>query len=259
MSVLLTIAISYLSLTTAAYFGQGLLQYQPTRNDPKGLGRGPWKPWRDISGDFLGYVKQSGNTVKKVVVFFHGMGGEALNWAWYSKLVPDDVVFVLAEYPGYGAKSGSPSQESIFHAADVLLDHVLKTWGAPITVAGESLGSAVACYVAARRPVARVALVSPFTSVVDVAKGWAPFLPIGPLVRDRFATVNFMDEIKQPLFLVHGDLDKVVPIKLGRELFRLYRGSQKRFLELSGFDHFTVNRAIAFSPLASEYREFLGG
>jgi pimeloyl-ACP methyl ester carboxylesterase len=258
MSVLLALVLTYTSATVAAYFGQGYLQYRPTYEDSEGLGRGVWQPWRDEKGDFLGYIKPSFEP-KKVVVFFHGMGGEALNWGWYSRIVPDDVVFVLAEYPGYGAKPGIPSQESLFRSSEVLLDQVLRRWNLPVTVAGESLGSAVACHVASVKPVQRLALVSPFTSVAEVAQGWVPFLPIGALIRDRFASDSMISRIKLPFYLIHGESDKVVPIALGKKLFALYPGVYKEFAELPGFDHYTINGAIVSSPLAAGYREFIGG
>lgn len=249
---------SYVSVAAAAYFGQGYIQYNPSHRDARGLGIRPYLPWRDENGNFLGYIRPSENP-KRVIVFFHGMGGEALNWAWYSKIIPDDNLLVLAEYPGYGAKSGQPSESTLFHSSEVLLDRIQERWPLPITVVGESLGSGVACYVASRRPVDRLALVSPFTSVVDVAKSFAPFLPVGVMLKDKFQSVNYLKSMQIPLHVLHGSNDKVVPVGLGRQLYLAYPGVQKKFTELRGFNHFSINTALVNSPLAEPFRQFMIG
>src|SRR5690606_19983349 len=100
---------------------------------------------------------------------------------------------------------------------------------------------------------------SPFTSVFDVATHLLPFLPIGPLLKDRFPTDELIAAVDVPLHIIHGTNDSIVPIRLGRRLFSLYPGEKKFFTELSGFDHISINRAITRSPLAASFRNFLVG
>ena len=63
-------------------------------------------------------------------------------------------------------------------------------------VFGRSLGSAMALHVAARRDVAGLILVSPFTSLRDVARSHLPWLPVGPLMRNPFDTLEDLRRVE---------------------------------------------------------------
>jgi surfactin synthase thioesterase subunit len=256
MMFVLALLASYMSVASGAYYGQRYLLYQPTHEDRDGKGRGPWQPFKDEDGKFIGYVKPIAKP-RHVVIFYHGMGGEALNWHWYSKIVPDDVLIVLAEYPGYGARAGSPSQRSIYGSSLEIFDEVQKRWPLPTTIAGESLGSSVACYVASKRQAAKLALVSPFTSAVDVAQTHLPILPVRDMMKDQYPSLSLVASLNIPLHLIHGNDDEVVPIWMGRKLFNAYKGLEKTFTIVTGRDHYSINTAIVHSKKAAAFRNFI--
>ncbi|MGA3042847.1 MAG: alpha/beta hydrolase, partial [Bryobacteraceae bacterium] len=86
-----------------------------------------------------------------------------------------------------------------------------------IIIHGESLGTAVAVDLAARRPCAAVILEAPFTSAKDVAQTIAPV--IGPMLIWGFDSRAKIGGIHAPIFFIHGDRDKVIPLRLGQDLF----------------------------------------
>ena len=58
-------------------------------------------------------ILDRGILTKRIVVLFHGNGGEALDRTWLARLIPArDITLVLAEYPGYGSKLGTPGQDN---------------------------------------------------------------------------------------------------------------------------------------------------
>jgi len=95
----------------------------------------------------------------------------------------------LVNYRGYGASEGSPSERALFADALLVLDALRERPDvdpARVALVGRSLGSGVATYVAANRPVAGVALVSPYDSVTALARRQFPWLPIELLLRHPF-------------------------------------------------------------------------
>jgi pimeloyl-ACP methyl ester carboxylesterase len=177
---------------------------------------------------------------------------------WFSALVSPTDVLILAEYPGYGACPGTPTEATILQAADHLLREALRRWSAaPVTVVGESLGSGVGCRLAAREGVARLALISPFSSASDVASYHYSFLPVRALMRDRFDSVQAVRGVRVPLHIVHSTCDTVIPDALARRLFRAYPYEVKAFTELPGFGHNDLARAVVDSAVAAQVRDFL--
>lgn len=252
------VALVYGLLVTFAYLNQRRFEYAPTHEDIKGYGTLTLEPWRNARGDFLGYVRHSPRP-ERVVVLFHGMGGEALNWRWYEDLIPENQTLILAEYPGFGARLGQPTEASLFRSAQSLMRAVQGKWQVPVTVIGESLGTGVACFIATHTRIDRLALVSPFTSVQDVAAHHLPFLPINTLLHDRFPSLTFVARAKTKLHVIHGAIDDVVPLALAQRLFSAYSGLEKTLTVVPGAGHDTINYAILKAPVAAAFRDFIRG
>jgi len=53
---------------------------------------------------------------------------------------------------------------------------------------------------------------------------------------DRFDNWKRIKKIKQPLLLIHGDADEVVPYSHGEALFSAHQG-EKEFMSLPGVGH----------------------
>ena len=90
-----------------------------------------------------------------------------------------------------------------------------------IILYGESLGTGIAVRLAAERQVAGVVLDAPYTSLVDVAAGVYPFLPVRLALADRYESSKYIKQVHAPLLILHGERDEVIPVAMGRELFRL--------------------------------------
>ncbi|MBS43270.1 MAG: alpha/beta hydrolase [Nocardioides sp.] len=119
----------------------------------------------------------------------------------------------LVAYRGYGASTGRPTEQAL--VADAVAVHDLvaaRHPGTPVDVIGRSLGSGVAVQLAARRPVGRLVLVTPFDSVAAVADGLLPGrVRLGPLVRDRFDSAAVAGDVRAPVLVLRAGRDRVVP------------------------------------------------
>ncbi|MBL8112273.1 MAG: alpha/beta hydrolase [Acidobacteria bacterium] len=164
------------------------------------------------------------------ILYFHGNGESAAhNVGLADFFVSHGHSVFLAEYRGYGGQPGTPTEDGLLEdARDAwkALDGLGVPAGKRILM-GRSLGAAVAAGLAAdlsAGPPALVVLVSPFTSVSDMARpvvGW-----LTPLaVRDRFDTAGRVPRISAPLVIVHGTHDEVIPFAMGEALARSRPGS----------------------------------
>lgn len=195
-------------------------------------------PWKNSGGQTIGWRALSKTASTGQILIFHGNAGCAIDRAQYAEalksVAPLDVY--ILEYPGYGSRSGSPSQQSIFAAATEAIRSL--TPNRPIYVIGESLGTGVAAYVAGTHPknVAGVLLIAPYNNFTTVAREHMPLFPVRWILRDRYPSDTYLKTYDGPLVVLLAGNDRVVPSHFGRRLFDGY-GGRKKLLEERNATH----------------------
>ncbi len=189
------------------------------------------------------------------VAWFHGNGeqightvpvGERLN--------ARGVAMGAVEYPGYGyAEGDGTSEANLVAAGRAGVDRVRALAGRDVACVGHSMGTGVAVAMAAEGRCTHLVLISPFTSVEDVAAGRYPFLPVRVLLRDRWDSFARAPQIAVPTFITHGDQDIVVDVAFGRRLAAAI--PRAVYLERAGKGHMDVLDAQTFDRIA----RFLAG
>jgi len=163
---------------------------------------------------------------------------------------------LFVSYRGYGASTGSISEQGFITDALTAYDFLLKRGVAPeqIALVGESLGTGVAVQLAAQRPVGALALEAPFTAAVDVAAEVYPWLPVRWLMKDQFISRDVIGRVKVPLLILHGDADRVIPVEHGRRLFAM-ANEPKELVILPGAGHDAIGNPEMRSREAEFFRE----
>ncbi len=129
----------------------------------------------------------------------------------FARMFPGRSVYLVA-YRGYGASTGEPGEAALVPDALAVFDEVQRRHpGQRIAVIGRSLGSGVASQVAGQRPVARLALITPFDSMVGAAKAHYPFFPVDWLLDERYESTKALRGFRKPILIVHGGRDDIVP------------------------------------------------
>ena len=119
---------------------------------------------------------------------------------------------VAFHYRGYAPSTGRPSARALFSDSLMIYDHLLQTRaGEPILPVGFSIGAAVAAYLARHRPVAGLILVTPFDSLEAVARDLYWWAPVGPLLRNRMPTIEFVRGSNVPTALITAERDAIAP------------------------------------------------
>jgi fermentation-respiration switch protein FrsA (DUF1100 family) len=159
---------------------------------------------------------------RPTVAIFHGNGGSLRSQRYRLKYFKDANMGVLVlGYRGYAGSEGTPSEEGLYTDARTALDWLNAQGIADnrIVLYGESLGTGVATKMAVEREFAAVVLESPYTSTVDVAAARFPFVPVSWLMKDRFESLARIGQVQEPLFVMHGEADDVIPQSYGHRLF----------------------------------------
>jgi pimeloyl-ACP methyl ester carboxylesterase len=158
-----------------------------------------------------------------VVLLVHGRSGNVTGRAAIVRRLAADGFGVLAfDYRGYGASGGSASEQAMGEDTFSAYDW-LRGRGVPpgrIVVLGQSLGNAPAARLASLRPVAGLALVSPFASLPGAAADRISWLPLGlvPWPRNRFEVESHLRAFRGPLIFAVSRRDRLVPYDHARRL-----------------------------------------
>jgi fermentation-respiration switch protein FrsA (DUF1100 family) len=159
---------------------------------------------------------------RPTVVMFHGNHG-SLRYERHRLKLFKDAGFgaLLLSYRGYSGNDGAPTEEGLYTDARAALDWLAASGVASssIVLYGISLGSGVATKMAAEREVGAVVLEAPYTSTVDVAAVRFPIVPVSWLMTDRFESLARIDAVTEPLLVMHGNRDYVIPQRFGRRLY----------------------------------------
>jgi hypothetical protein len=160
------------------------------------------------------------------MLIVHGNAGCAIDRSYLAQPVHDAEpvdVFVL-EYPGYGARAGSPSKKSLDAAAEEAFQ--LLPSNSPKYVVSESIGTGVACELAKNHPqeIAGLALFVPYHNLASVAQRQMWFLPAYFLLLDRFNPEECLRSYHGPVKFVIAGADEIIGPASGIRLFKSYDG-----------------------------------
>lgn len=154
---------------------------------------------------------------------------------------------VLAiDYRGFGRSTALlPSEDSALQDARAAFDELLRRQPDPRRrfLYGYSLGGALAIALAAEREgFAGVIVESSFTSIAELVRasrwGWVPF--VGAAVTQEFDSRRRIGRVEEPLLLLHGTADGVIPHTMSDELLAAataVRPGFKRLIKIDGANH----------------------
>mmetsp|Transcript_58730 Transcript_58730/g.128928 ORF Transcript_58730/g.128928 Transcript_58730/m.128928 type:complete len:342 (+) Transcript_58730:191-1216(+) len=180
-----------------------------------------------------------------VLVYFHGNADELGNGAAFlgQHFQQRGLGFLGLEYPGYGlSKPGAPTEANIYQASEELLQRLstrLKLDPNRLVLLGQSIGCGVAVEMAKRGFGHKIVLISPFTSMPEMAAEVYPFLKpalavVPFMLFDKFDNKAKAPSLELPALVVHGTKDEIVPYEMGKTVAKLLRA---QFLSVPGGGH----------------------
>jgi alpha-beta hydrolase superfamily lysophospholipase len=176
-----------------------------------------------------------------VVFFLHGNGGNVRTWLTSTEFYRHTGfdLFML-DYRGYGKSSGRIESEAQLHAdVRAAWDRIAPEYGGrPVVIYGRSLGTGLAARLASEVEAALLVLVSPYSSLLDVAREQYPWVPQA-LVRYPMRADLWLPRARMPVLLVHGERDTLIGVEHIERLRALRPDAE--LLRLPGAGHNDVH------------------
>jgi len=187
------------------------------------------------AGETIAAIHHPASPGNPTLLFSHGNAEDIGQLRGLFDFWKNEGLGVLAyDYPGYGLSTGEPGEAAANRAARAAWDFLTKENVVPagrIVIVGRSVGSGPACALAAEVDARGLVLISPFTSAYAVR------VPTWLFPRDRFRNLRLMPSIREPLLVIHGENDTIIPPSHGEKLHAASPAEIKHWHPVPGAGH----------------------
>jgi uncharacterized protein len=250
--------VAYVVAMAGLYFKQEALLFKPVplaASQPlQGLttqGEGVNEFTVDVPGARLSGLQLKLPNPKGVVFFLHGNRGNLDEWFVNTGIYRrNNFDLVMLDYRGFGKSTGQiESEEQLRSDVRAAWDQIAPQYvGKKRVIYGRSLGSGLAAGLSAdletgKTPPDLTVLVSPYSSMSTLSAQIYPYVPQAVL-RYPLRTDKVITQIKSPLLLIHGDMDKLIPPSHSQSLKAL--SPQAKLLIVQGAAHSDIHKFEAY-------------
>ncbi|SMO72128.1 hypothetical protein SAMN06265173_11156 [Thalassovita litoralis] len=195
---------------------------------------------------------------KPVILYFHGNSGNLASRAGrFRHFLSQGYGLVAPAYRGSSGSSGTPTEHSLISDATQVASHSdWPGWPAhpgPIIAYGESLGTAVTLGLLSNTdtPPDAIILEAPFTSIQALAEKHYPALaPYISYLKNQWPTLDrARTYLRQPLLILHGTQDELIPTDMGRAIHAAAPSPDKTLLIVPGAGHTDLWRSDTLPKL----------
>ena len=228
LKLILIIFVIYFLLLVFLYFYQRNLLYHQNENNYSGdkiaVDIKKVKIQTPDNIELLGWYHEKNLKDYKTLVYFHGNAGSLENRIHKLNHFQNmNINFLIIAWRGFNGNKGKPSERGLYVDGKSAIDW-LKKKGVDeknLILYGESLGTGVATHLAQNKNYAGVILETPFTSMIDAAKNFYPYIPINLLLKDKFENFKKVKNINIPILVMHGEVDQIVPFSMGKKIYEI--------------------------------------
>ena len=241
VELVIGIVFVYVFLLIVLFISQRSLMYHPKENNYFGdkLEIEVEKVSIETSDglNLLGWFYKKNLKKFKTILYFHGNAGDLENRIHKLNHFKDmDVNFLIISWRGFSGNLGKPTEKGLYKDADgaILWLKNLGLKEKDIVLYGESLGSGVATEVAQNSNFAGLVLETPFTSMIEAAKNFYPYIPVSLLLKDKYESHKKIKNINIPVLVMHGENDQIVPFWMGEKIYEI--ANQPKYSYFTKYD-----------------------
>jgi fermentation-respiration switch protein FrsA (DUF1100 family) len=228
MEIIIGILVVYFSILILLFIFQRNLMYHPNENNYYGekleVEIEKVKIRTSDNINLLGWFHKKNLENNKTILFFHGNAGNLENRINKLNHFNDlNVNFLIIAWRGFSGNDGNPTENNLYIDGKSALEWLTNNGVDEnnIIIFGESLGTGIATEIAQKGNFAGLILETPFTSMVEAAKNFYPYIPVGLLLKDKYENQKKIKSINIPVLVMHGEADKIVPFWMGKKIFDL--------------------------------------
>lgn len=167
----------------------------------------------------VGNLVRARSKSRGLVIGFSGNAWNADDCTTFIAHRMPDVDIAVFHYRGYAPSSGKPSEQALFDDALLIHDTLVKGMAPERVYAfGFSLGSGVAAWLAANRPLTGQVLVTPFDSIEAIARSRYKGVPVRRLVKHPFRSIEHLRGKQVATAVILASDDRIVPAERSQEL-----------------------------------------
>ncbi|MDQ0589678.1 alpha/beta hydrolase [Variovorax paradoxus] len=193
-------------------------------------------------GMVRGYVyhPQGEDALQDLFIYFAGRGEDVRATAQALHWLPEGFGFAAVNYRGMADSQGHPSEIASVADAIQFANHLRKAFPqARLHVVGRSLGTGVAIQLVAQQDFASLQLVTPYDSMLEVAKKRFPLVPLALLLRHRFDSLTHCKEVAAKTQVLLAERDDVVLPERSQKLIAAWP-TPVSVQTVSGSDHQSI-------------------
>jgi len=228
LEIIIGILVVYSSVLIVLFIFQRNLMYHPDENNYFGdkleVNIEKVKIKTSDKINLLSWFHKKDLKKFKTIIYFHGNAGTLENRIHKLNHFKDmNVNFLIISWRGFSGNDGKPSEEGLYVDGNSAINW-LKNLGLSeedIIIYGESLGTGIATEIAQNRNFAGLVLETPFTSMVEAAKNFYPYIPVGLLLKDKYKNNLKIKNINIPVLVMHGESDQIVPFWMGKKIYEM--------------------------------------
>ena len=182
------------------------------------------------------------NEGKNEALMYFGGNAESViyNAEDFLKAFPLHTVYLL-NYRGYGGSTGHPTEKGIFSDALVLFDKI-QGKHQKISVIGRSLGSGVAVFLASKRPLQKMVLITPYDSIKSLGQSKFIIFPVFLLLKDKYDSLRRVKHIQAQTIALVAENDEVIPNKHSQRLINEFPPGQITAITIKNSGHNDISQ-----------------
>ena len=242
LQIILFIFFIYFLILVFLYFYQRNLLYHPSENNYSGdkisVNIEKVKISTSDNIQLLGWYHEKNLKDYKTLIFFHGNAGSLENRIHKLNHFQDmNINFLIIAWRGFSGNNGKPSEQGLYEDGKSAIDWLIKKGVSEknLILYGESLGTGVAIHLAQNQNFAGIILETPFTSMIDAAKKFYPYIPVKILLKDKFENYKKIKKINIPVLVMHGEVDQIVPFEMGKKIYEM--ANQPKYSYFTKYDN----------------------
>lgn len=269
VDIILLAALVYLGLCVALYLVQDLFMFHPERL-PQDFKFNFSDKFEETfveveDGSRINGLYFHAENPKGVVFYFKGNTRSVKGWGkFHADFIPKGYDFFVVDYPGFGKSIGQRTEHRVYHDVHLAYKWLAERWPEKkIVVYGRSLGSGFAAGVASWSKPRMLILDSPFFSFDQLARRYAFMFPLSFILKYKMPLYKHVKELNCPLFILHGDKDRLIPYKYSPmivriaperiKLFTIHGASHNNLPEFPAY-HEALDKILNDEDLYAEYK-----
>lgn len=181
---------------------------------------------------------------KGVILYFNGNSRNLASWGRRAQFLVEKQYDVLVmDYRTFGKSKGELSETAFYSDAQYGFNYLKERYEEKnISVYGRSLGTGIAVYIASNNMPKQLVLETPYYSIVDVGQSRFPMFPVNWLLKYKFQSYKYIQQVTCPITIFHGTDDDVVPYTSAEKLFDVASKENSEFITIDGGRHNNLRR-----------------